>query len=1186
MSFIHSPKAELSPHVRIRGSALTKLAVLYGWRYQVLSQLIINDRRGPVFRFPARNLEFVATEIGSSQWLPPHDVQDAALKKFGTTLPLELRQRLMELGWNEEATIAGKSDWEQIPVSALPSLQLEADHGAEAKSAPTSPAKSLARHASNGSSRSFRDKKRRAVFAPIALSLLSEQAAVVAHDPDSLVTSISRNLLRLLQRDDPATFLRPFTDGLGLDFTVALAELNAVITVTTPAFAYSAMNAIIGYLKIALRNDATFGSYTTALATVSTLVPRVSGVSLRAIRKHKAEHVLLPASIHEEEGGFKLHAPWRDGAVGIQTAQLLILNEILKSNPREVYLFKKMLSNLQIQASIPHLPFARSWLVLITTLFSTVNRNYNDRAELRHFLSNVVAILSTHGGTDLVVVSHALRVFMLCSARFRRLFASMGFATILPAVYEIYAAEYANTTIRDGVEYAARSLYRIHQDAFVYQACVVISEGTFEPRAAYDLLSSLSYKNTSSSGVASGLQCLNDKEEMESLVQLLSGPELTFAEIGTDAAERQASKMAEVNLDGTPFPRENIIRLLVTVIAANPTTARACGFLRLFAGIVPYVEDPVSLDLVRESVEALGSVISKGRVGDDASRMMFNPGEDEARGSWTPVRLEYIRLVEAFAISGGILSPVTTKQTLEMVTELLRKRPRAVGPAAASILRELARTRLQATGSTPMTFLRAIVPLFRLFIGIVDFSGLLSEITAFIRRAGYNPDPETTKVIIESYTGPAVRMLANASENDMAFVIPTRVATVDILAAAVFLRGDALEALERCAPNPGLLASFVLPLCMTLGALEVDNQVVLDALWIRILRYIIKTPKDRIRQKTDSSNVVAAMAVLSLQILKIVALRARDSISRTPGLWNYISKYIADVVRQGDGRFLINQSMSPRLIDWMMWSTYEMVSLHHSPLMIELRYLVQTSLSTLANDVPISEPSTPSEGRFKLSPKMGRSRILSARSPSVYVRSGSASPGAESDSPLTVVAPGAGGRPGLPSPYLTPHHGQDRAASNVSLPIRSGNQRPSFADLSARRASRPAFPVPGGSAVGYRFPSSQPVRQFDTNLAAGKKGGGAIIHLLGAPNQLLGATSAAIPSPGIRVDKEKSARVLEETKIETRELVEDARRAIRICKVVFGIRDDEGEEVQMLSTVEAIVSPLAAVDHTLTGRIW
>jgi hypothetical protein len=97
------------------------------------------------------------------------------------------------------------------------------------------------------------------------------------------------------------------------------------------------------------------------------------------------------------------------------------------------------------------------------------------------------------------------------------------------------------------------------------------------------------------------------------------------------------------------------------------------------------------------------------------------------------------------------------------------------------------------------------------------------------------------------------------------------------------------------------------------------------------------------------------------------------------------------------------------------------------------------------------------------------------------------------------------------------------------------------------------------------------VRRLGHN-AAGKRGGGAIVHLLGAPNQVLGATSASIPTAGIRFGTEESARVLEDIKVDNKELVEGARRAVRNCKIVFGVPDVEGGEARMMLRLEMIVS--------------
>ena len=1098
-------------------------------------------------------------------------MQDAALQKFGPSLPLELRQRLMELGWSNDDSLASKSDWEQIPFSKMPILLYQQDPaGMRSEKSPIA-VRPLIRRASTGSVKSLSLKRRKAIFAPILMAAINEQASLMVGEVDSSIYATSRDLVRIVQRDDPTAFLRAFTDVLAHDFAGSLARLNAVISSTTPGFAHAALNALAGYLRTILRVDSPFAQYSQTLATISTLIPQISEMSLRDIRKNKAEAVLLPASIHGDEGGFKLHTPWRENLIPVQTAQLLIITEIFKANPREVYLIKKMLSNLQIQLSIQSLSFSRAWLLLVATVFAGVNHNYNDRAELRHFLYNIAAIFRAHGSRDILVTVHAMRVFTLCSARFRRLFASMGFNTVMPAVCETYKD--GSPAIRDCIEFAVRSFYRIHQDTFVYQTCVVIAEANYDPAPAYDLLASLSSVNSASSGVPSGLRGLNDKEEVDALVRMISGPEIALSDIGIAAAERQAQKLASVSLDENVFPRENIIRLFVTVIATNPSSDRARSFLHLFAGIVPCIKDANSQQLLREAVEALGAVVIQGRTGDEAAILTFR-GADGSKPNWDAVRREYVHVVESYARSGGALGPEGTRRTLEIVLDLLRRQPEAVGPAASSILSELAKTHL--SGSEPVIFLNDIAPIFSTFIAVVDFSGVLEQITSLIHRSSFDLDPQATRIIVEAYVEPAMRMLAKASENNMASVMTMRPSAVNLLSAAIFLRGDALGALERHSPSAGLLAAVVLPLTLSLEKpSKLDNEAMFSSIWIRLLHYVLQ-PHRRFTLR-PSSNVspqaVAASAVLSLQIVKIIVTRAPDSLTNVKGLWNYVAQYLLGTIADGDGRFVEIDALgqpSPRVVDWMMWSLFELLSLHRSPLQIDLRYRMQTVLAAIRRDSIRSRPSTPGERpKTSSSPHLsGRVRNPSARSPSIALHPrmpGNSSPARSShsrmlSSPNAQFTPEHGGHSRMPSQNLSPLlPGHARMAS-------WGSTRPSFADLSARRASRPVFEAfPGSAGMAFRFPSSTPVRSA---------GGGAIVHLLGAPSQAFPAVS----SPNLTIPLVSAGGVrqtIKELRLTSEALREGARRAVRVCQFVFGYELDLGEveeHVRVWSVHDALVS--------------
>jgi hypothetical protein len=265
-------------------------------------------------------------------------------------------------------------------------------------------------------------------------------------------------------------------------------------------------------------------------------------------------------------------------------------------------------------------------------------------------------------------------------------------------------------------------------------------------------------------------------------------------------------------------------------------------------------------------------------------------------------------------------------------------------------------------------------------------------------------------------------------------------------------------------------------------------------------------------------------------------------------------------------------------------------------LMVELRHLIQIALAAVAHDAARSAPSTPGEGgRMSLSPNVGvggmagRGRIPSARSPSIAHRLplGSPSIGADdrrpSASPGLTLTPDSGGLLGhsrMPSQSLTPSLGHGRLVS-ASLASGVNGPRPSFADLSARRVSRPAFAIPGGNAMRYRFPSSQPVRQLGEKGQAGG-GGGAIIHLLGAPHQVLGATSATIPSAGVS-GKDEIEEALRDVRIGSQALSQGARRSVRACRVVFGLGKGVEEDIKVWTRFEAIVS-VASFPHRSCRR--
>lgn len=997
----------------MRSRALLKLAMLYGYRYQVYTQETVTDKRGLNFRFPHRTLEFVMADMGSQNWVTPRDAQDAALQKYGRSLPLELRQRLMELGWTEDEEMTA-SDIERVPVTMVPPTGKDAAT-VDPKRAPNK-SPQIKRQGSNTSMRSNNQKVHRAVIPPDLVAIVLDQARLLATSDDIVVELLSKELVRMFERDDPAFFMRPVSESLPHDIGSALVRLNGVIAQPTPGFAYTAVNALVGYLKTAVRNDTAFPHWAPILGTIARLIPHVCEISLRDVRKTKAEHVLLPASIYETEGGFKLHRPWQeDVLLDVQTAQLIILANMLRANPRDVYLVKKMLFNLQVQESMRYLPFARAWIELIVDLFLTVNSNYNDRAELRHFLYNINTVLTLHGVDDLVVAAHAMRALSLCATRFRRVFASIGFVHVMGPVYNVYVK--GHDGIKDAVEYACRSFYRIHQDVFVYQLCLALADNPFDSKAAYDLLACLSLGDVPESGVPSGIRGLNDKQEIEALVQMLSGgAEVSLSELGTRAAARQEQRAANLSLEPVIFPTDNIIRLLVTVIAVNAASRRGIKLMDLFAVLAPHIRaasDSRGQSLLAEAVDVIGRFIQRMRASDDTSLQRLLPGDEASHPDWPAARRSYIRLVDSFTQAGGAINVNATRRLLDIVMQVLHgDGSGASGAAASNILGSLARSHLASPDSTD--FLEDLVPAYRQRIATVDFSGVLEAISALIRRSAFRLSPSLSRLIVHDYIGPAIRMLALASEESMAFVVPLRKATVELLSLAVFLPGvDALSVLEHVGASAGLLAGVVLPLCLLLERPhDIDRDDMYGSLWIRILRLALRPTRGK-------PVAQAAQAALAVQIVKVIAVRVPDCISAERGLWSYLATYVKTAVDDGNGRFVTDHSAAPRIIDWMMWSLFELLSLYRMPLALSLRLRIQQALAAVAHERehgasrPSSAGSSASASANASHPMAGYSpsrslsglvRRPSARVSSFAGRATSLSPSAPTNpSPLSAV---------------------------------------------------------------------------------------------------------------------------------------------------------------------------------------
>jgi hypothetical protein len=189
----------------------------------------------------------------------------------------------------------------------------------------------------------------------------------------------------------------------------------------------------------------------------------------------------------------------------VRIAQNLAMAAHVREHPREAHAMKKLFVDPFDLPTLSHLPpildrksfvprstlpttrsrkeqdernlcslVARSWLLLILEILSGLSRSFNLRPELASLLDSVNRILIVHGD-DTNLVGLALRIYMLASSRFRRLFAANGFELVVPVIFRVFVEARGNEGIRSACRYAWQRFYRAHEESFVVQALSIIS---------------------------------------------------------------------------------------------------------------------------------------------------------------------------------------------------------------------------------------------------------------------------------------------------------------------------------------------------------------------------------------------------------------------------------------------------------------------------------------------------------------------------------------------------------------------------------------------------------------------------------------------------------------------------------------------------------------------------------------
>jgi hypothetical protein len=462
-----------SPDASRRLLAARRLSLLSGWRFQMLSQEYIADKnyRRP-FNIARLPMLFLPTDVGSSSFVLREDLSTGNTVS-GQALPPELRKRLADIGWTkDESTTDQKREWIMTPFSLISEQQLERLEAGLPTTIVSRPSQSqsggLDRPPSPATEFPSSPSKRRSVFVPPLVSILPD-LATLAYDIDLTVANAARVAIMDWMRHDPALIARPALDTLSARETSHLDASFAVLRgylhsqkMLPPAMAHHMFNHVAGFLKSGAKQgegEEALTGFSYAVPLLSKLVPQVSDMSLRELRRAKVDIFLIPSgsvwfhsstpagpmfprSLSDITSASDSETILRLGrVVFIRVAQNLLFVNMLKRNHQDVLAVRKNMARLVLPITAPaddlststerrfvfpkkdrtpslktaadddisglSVLFSRSHILLVTEIFRSLPRHLNDRNELAVLIDGLNQILLVHGN-DIGIVAHAL----------------------------------------------------------------------------------------------------------------------------------------------------------------------------------------------------------------------------------------------------------------------------------------------------------------------------------------------------------------------------------------------------------------------------------------------------------------------------------------------------------------------------------------------------------------------------------------------------------------------------------------------------------------------------------------------------------------------------------------------------------------------------------------------------------
>ena len=565
---------------------------------------------------------------------------------------------------------------------------------------------------------------------------------------------------------------------------------------------------------------------------------------------------------------------------------------------------------------------------------------------------------------------------MVASTRFQRLFMSGGGYTLfMPCLVKLYVEAPTHPGIRLAIEYAASRFYALHKESFLFQSIDTIGQIALLPdidtdwfsKGVYDMFFSLRRGSTPSTVDVAGIRNANKAQERQALIiHTADQTPQTFLEAMRRVDSQSSHRMSLQFPDEYETARLNMddfVRLFLTVIAHEPTIARARHFLRLLRFLVPHLYNCATStrSILAEGIPALGQILTKtfakpkggdsgpkgARREDDYSLLPSNPAlegssteKSRLSNNADQMRVDYLHFILAFGGAGGHISLPAACQALDILKSLLKDWPDSSLDTLATLLSSFVHMLLICEDPPPpkfvVAFLHDLSPILHAYMIIVDFTGVLETIFKLSEIPAYANDVTFSRVVVSEICTAGLAACELAASEHQLMTLRYRPALISLLGEAIFLReADIITELEKRAPTYSFLAGVILPLVLTM---KTDSQIITDGLrtdehrkllasaWVRLLYYAMsacqKSRKDdeeiqRSRlgsfrskpggqERTDDAFWRSHLPIFmtALQVIKVVVIRGSDDISLPwLGIWDRLAAFLRTMLAEGSAEF-------------------------------------------------------------------------------------------------------------------------------------------------------------------------------------------------------------------------------------------------------------------------------------------